>query len=368
MVGGIRPVPAEEQSGPQSEAPAYVPSEEEVRRAEAESWVNGLTLQQTVASVIMSSIPTTDATQLAVLMEDTGLGGFILMGANVPETPEQLEAETSALVVDPQMPPLVAIDEEGGSVKRLPWDDLPGADTLRTEDPAATQEAFAARATLLADVGINVNFGIVADFTDDPDSFIYSRTFGNTAEEAAPRVAAAVQGEAGTVASTLKHFPGHGVAAGDSHTSVPSSDIRFDDWLNDVALPFQAGIDEGAELVMMGHLAYLSVAPTPASLTPQWYDIARRELEFEGLLITDDLAMLEASGLTQYRDAATNVTNALAAGADMALIIDGMSAEGITDLIAQVTANAEAGQIPPERLHDAAVRVAELRLLLAEDS
>src|SRR5690606_27917271 len=159
----------------------------------------------------------TDGARLRQLMTDAALGGFILMGPNVPGTPAALASLTAALTLDEALPPLIAIDEEGGYVKRLPWDSFPGANTLRFGSASHVQAAFAGRAGLLRDAGVNVNFGVVADVTGDRRSFIYGRSLGDSGPSAAPRVAAAVEGERGVVSSTLKHFPGHGAAPGDSH-------------------------------------------------------------------------------------------------------------------------------------------------------
>src|SRR5690606_27031445 len=133
------------------------------------------------------------------------------------------------------------------------------------------------------------------------------------------RVAEAVAGERGIVLSTLKHFPGHGGAPGDSHRLIPMTDMSVDAWRANEAPPFQAGIDAGAELVMMGHLRYTAVDDAPASLSPAWYRILRDELGFTGVAVTDDLTMLEASGDPAYADPTANGVAALAAGADLLL-------------------------------------------------
>src|SRR5690606_11776417 len=157
------------------------------------------------------------------------------------------------------------------------------------------------RADLLGGSSVNVNFGIVADVTASRRSFIYGRSLGDSGTSAAPRVAAAVAGERGLVASTLKHFPGHGAAPGDSHVAIPRTGMSLERWRSGDGVPFQAGVNAGAELLMFGHLAYTAVSPTPASLEPEWYRIAREDLGFTGVTITDDLFMLHASGVPAYR-------------------------------------------------------------------
>lgn len=356
--------PPAEPTPSETAPPPPPPSPEELRHRRAVEIVDAMSTREQVASVVMGTAPGTDAASLRAYVAENGLGGFIIMGGNVPGTPEELRAIADGLVVDPELPPIIAIDQEGGEVSRLPWDGNPGADQLKFAPPADTAAAFGARAALLAEAGINTNFGIVADVPRSESSFIYGRALGADPAEAASRVAAAVDGEHGTVASTLKHFPGHGAAEGDSHFGVRGTDLGLEDWRQGDALPFAAGIDAGAELLMFGHLAYASVDPLPASLSPEWYRIARQDLGFTGVAVTDDLGMLLASGVPEFQDLPALVARALAAGADLALIVQEAEPEGMPALLDAVAAAADAGGIPAERLHDAAVRVAELRLAL----
>lgn len=348
--------------------PARMPTAAELRRVDALAWVDAASTRELAGSVIMATIVGTNTDQLRQLMVESGLGGFILMAGNVPGTADELSRVTEALTIDPALPPLIAIDEEGGVVKRIPWDPYPGANTLRWASEPDVHAAFAGRAELLAGVGVNVNFGVVADVTANPRSFIYSRTLGDDPTAAGQRVGAAVSGERGLVASTLKHFPGHGAAPGDSHFAVPRTGMTQDAWRSHDSVPFTAGIDAGAELLMFGHLSYTAVTSTPATLAPEWYVIARDELGFEGVIITDDLSMLRATGLAQYRDVGALAVTSLVAGADVALVVAGMDYGGVIALVDRVEAAANNGELSAERLRDAAIRVTELRLLLGEQA
>lgn len=324
-----------------------------------------MTVRERAASVVMGHVPTTDAAALRDYMASTGIGGFILMGANIPGDEGQLRAITDALTVDPANPPLIAIDQEGGDVSRLPWDGFPAPYALQQADSAAVEAAFAGRGALVRQAGANVNFGIVADVTADPSSFIHRRVLGATPDVAADHVAAAVHGEQGDVFSTLKHFPGHGAAAGDSHSSIPSTPMTLDQWRAADARPFAAGIAAGAPILMFGHLAYTAVDPAPASLSPEWHRIARDELGFDGVAITDDLGMLLDSGLPQYADPVANAVASLAAGNDMALMVAHSTPDTATAMVDGIVAAVESGALPAERLEDAAVHVAELRQAVA---
>jgi beta-N-acetylhexosaminidase len=277
-----------------------------------------------------------------------------------------LRAVTTAMTTDAAFPPLLAIDQEGGDVSRLSWDDLPSARTLRSAAPDETRDAFAARAALVARAGIDVNFGIVADVTADPGMFISRRALGTDPTAGAERVAAAVAGEGGQVLSTLKHFPGHGAAPGDSHAGIPQTDETRERWRATDAVPFAAGIRAGAPVLMFGHLRYSAVDAAPASLSAEWHRIAREELGFTGVSVTDDLGMLQASGEPAYADPVANAVQALAAGNDMVLAVvftDEGSAGRIVD---GIVAAVDAGVLPAARLDEAATRVAQLRLERAD--
>lgn len=355
---------------PSDEEPTTIriePAADDSLRAAATKLVAAMSTRERAASVVMGHIPTTDAAALGAYMQTTGIGGFILMGANVPGTEGQLRAVTAALTANPALPPLIAIDQEGGDVSRLPWDEFPSSVQLKSLPPEAAAGAFAARGALVERAGIGVNFGIVADYTSDPRSFIYRRSLGTTAPESAERVAAAVGGEGSFAASTLKHFPGHGAAPGDSHRGIPSTEMPYDQWRAGEALPFEAGIGARAPLVMFGHLAYTAVDPAPASLSAEWHRIVRDELGFDGVNITDDLGMLQNSGMPEYQDPVANAVAAITAGNDMVLAVVSSNAETAPRMVDGIAAAVDAGTLPVERLEAAAVRVAELRLTLAAE-
>lgn len=337
------------------------PSSRESLRAHASALVAAMTTEQRAASIVMGHIPTTDAAALTAYMQQ-GLGGFLLMGANIPADESQVTTLTTALTVDPTLPPLLAIDQEGGIVSRLGSDDYPASTTLKSLPVGATSAAFSARAALLVRSGIDVNFGTVADVPADPASFIYGRALGADPASAAERVVAATTAQEPVVFSTLKHFPGHGAAPGDSHHAIPTTDEPIDVWRATDAVPFSDGIDAGASLLMFGHLAFTAVDAAPASLSPAWHAIARDELGFDGVIVTDDLGMLQSSGIPEYADPVANAVTALAAGSDLLLMVAGSTAETAGDMVAGITAAVDAGTIPAERLDDAATRVMLLRL------
>ncbi|UTT54460.1 glycoside hydrolase family 3 N-terminal domain-containing protein [Microbacterium maritypicum] len=330
----------------------------------ATALVKAMPVPEQASTVVMGHVVGTDPGALRAYME-SGLGGFILMGANIPASEAELQALTAALTVDPTLPPLIAVDQEGGLVSRLNGDDHAASTSLKGLPVSETSAAFAARGSLVARAGITVNFGTVADYTADPGSFIHGRALGTDPAGAAERVAAATGAQEQFLASTLKHFPGHGAAPGDSHHAIPSTTMGLEEWRATAAVPFAAGIDAGASLLMYGHLAYTAVDTLPASLSPTWHEIARDELGFTGVAVTDDLGMLLSSGDPAYADPVANGVAAIAAGNDLVLMVAGSDAQTAGSMVHGITAAVETGTLSPERLEEAATRVVALRLQLS---
>ncbi len=331
----------------------------------ADDRLSVMTIDQKIESMIMAHLAGTDAVQLRDFAAGNGLGGLILMGDNVPEPSALLAGMTPIVSAEPGLPLLLAIDQEGGIVRRIPTDYAASAEDLRWLDPLAAREAFASRGSLLAALGVSVNFGIVADVTGDPDSFMFDRSMGSTPSDAAARVAEAVVGESGTVLSTLKHFPGHGVAPGDSHSSIPTTPMGLDEWRAGHEEPFAAGIAAGAEFVMFGHLQFDAIDPQPATLSPTWHALLRTELGFDGIIITDDMLMLQNSGRADLADPYQNAVRAVAAGNTMLLYVGAVDVPGV---VASVRAAVDSGAITAETIDDAARRILVVRRTLSGET
>lgn len=286
-----------------------------------------------------------------------GLAGVCLYGENVA-SPAQLRALVGAIrAAKPDA--LVAIDEEGGDVTRLSYRDgspYPGAALLgRVDDIELTAVVGRAVANDLAAVGVDLNLAPVADVNSDPrNPVIGVRSFGADPALAARHVAAFTAAhEAAGVATSVKHFPGHGDTAADSHLALPVVDVSLDALRARDLPPFRAAIEAGARTVMSSHILLPQVDPSgPATFSTRILgDLLRRELGFDGAIVSDALDMAGASGRIGIPAAAAR---ALAAGCDLLCLGTGGSPE-------QLDAIADAVRVvDPERLDDAAARVAAL--------
>lgn len=347
---------------------------EDAERHWVQQKVQTLSLAEKAGKVLMLHLPGTSGSQLKSFADQHQLGGLILMGSNIPAQESQLASITSTINSGRELPLLLAIDQEGGVVRRLrSLDSFPAGAQIRNGTTAVAQQAFQRRGAMLESLGVNVNFGIVADVTSNSRSFIWSRILGATPADSANKVAAAVSGEHGFVFSTLKHFPGHGAVAGDSHIGIPQTNLGFADWNATAAKPFQAGIEAGAELVMMGHLVFSAVDPLPAVFSEKWYSILRDDLGFEGIIITDDMLMLNSSGDRRYNaDPAANGVAALRAGATMILYVlspnESLSKTTAAKIRQAVVTAVESGTLPAEALDQKVELILSYQRQLASDT
>ena len=258
------------------------------------------------------------------------VGGVVLFGKNIADA-GQLTAFTADLQAAGRVPLLLAVDEEGGAVARLANSgalDLPryeSAAAVGAEGPEAVRTIYRIIGGYLRDFGFALDFAPVADVNTNPDNpVIGSRAFSADPQTAAACVRAAVEGlgEAGVLAC-LKHFPGHGDTAQDSHEEAAVTEktlaaLRSGEWA-----PFAAGIAAGAPLVMVGHITAPNALPPAESDRLAGFsatvlnDWLRGELGFEGLVVTDSLAM---GAVTRRYSPGEAALAALQAGADLLLM------------------------------------------------
>jgi beta-N-acetylhexosaminidase len=255
-----------------------------------------------------------------------------------------------------RIPLQVATDQEQGVVTRIgpPATQFPGSMALgagRSAPDARTAAAITGR-ELLA-MGVNTNFAPDCDVNVNPlNPVIGTRSFSSRPELAAQLAAAQVAGyqRDGGVASSAKHFPGHGDTATDSHVAFPVITHTREQWEAIDAPPFRAAIKEQIDMIMTAHLSFpaLDDSGNPATLSkPILTGVLRGELGYEGVIVTDSLAMQGVRDL--YGDAEVAV-RALMAGVDQLLMTPAMD-----EAYAAVIEAARSGRIAPDEL-DAKVR------------
>ncbi|RLP88413.1 glycoside hydrolase family 3 protein [Micromonospora sp. CV4] len=293
-----------------------------------------------------------------------GLGSVVLFARNVVD-PAQVAALTATLRAErPDV--IVAIDEEAGDVTRIEsvhGSSRPGNFALGAVDDAELTEAVARDLGVeLATAGITLNYAPDADVNSNPaNPVIGVRSFGADPTLVARHTAAWVRGlQAGGVAACAKHFPGHGDTRVDSHHALPR--ITADRERLDACelAPFRAAVTAGVQAVMTGHLLVPALDPQlPATLSARILGgLLRDELGFSGVVVTDAVEMRAVAD--RYGFAGATV-RALAAGAD-AICIGGERADeqAARELRDAIVAAVVSGELPEERLAEAAKRVGQL--------
>ena len=250
-------------------------------------------------------------------------GGVVLMGRNAgtpSETRKLSRAIREACVESGAALPFIATDHEGGRVQRLRdgFTQFPPARELGKLGAQSVSIAGMTAAAELRDAGINLNFAPVCDVpTHREDTVIADRAWSDDSITASLLVAEYVRGAGTTVLSCAKHFPGHGGVGVDSHKGLPVFEGTRAE-LGSHLGPFRAAIAAGVGAIMTGHIAVpaLDESGAPASLSqPLTTGLLRDELNFRGLVVTDDLEM----GALKTLDAGEVAVRALQAGNDVLL-------------------------------------------------
>ncbi|MCU1544249.1 MAG: beta-N-acetylhexosaminidase [Microbacteriaceae bacterium] len=297
-----------------------------------------------------------------------GLAGVCLFGDNVASR-DELRALTAAITTaNPDA--LIAIDEEGGDVSRLyqrTGSPFPGNALLgHIDDAAYTSSVATAVARELRDVGVNLNFAPDVDINSNPDNPVIGvRSFGDDASLVARHSAAWVAAhEAAGVAVSAKHFPGHGDTAQDSHLALPVVDLPLHALRARELLPFEAAIAAGASSIMSSHIMLPQLdAVNPATFSSGILGgLLRDELGFTGVIVTDALDMVGASGEIGIPEAAVR---AIAAGCDLLCIGTDNSDAQLDEIERAIDAAVVEGRLDAGRLHDAGRRNVELARSLA---
>ncbi len=299
-----------------------------------------------------------EASTTAARVRDLQLGSVIIMSA--PGSESVVADWTRNWQATAETPLLISIDQEGGVVSRLR-----GSAHIQTAQRSITDKATAydvasERATALQMLGINANYAPVLDSSVSSDSFMYPRVFRDP-EMIAPLADAMVRGylENGVVA-VPKHFPGHPDTSDDSHLALPRLDMTTKEYI----LHTQQFTDLIAlgdtKMLMTAHVLVPALDPDfPATVSPIVLTDLRDRIGYDGIIITDDLAMQAISDRWSYEEAAVL---ALQAGADMIMLA--AEPENASSTVAAVIKAVETGELSRERVFEAYNRVMSVKASL----
>lgn len=293
-------------------------TQEEVN--DIEKIVSKMTLEQKVGQMFFARCPEKDVIDE---IKKYNFGGCLLFARDTKgETKDSLKAKLNDYQENSLYPMFIGVDEEGGIVNRVSkyknfravpfWAPQElykegGFDLIKTD----TEE----KSDLLLSLGININFAPVCDISENSDDYIYARTFGKNSEETGKYVSDVVKTmNSKKIGSVLKHFPGYG-NNNDTHKGIAYDKRTLESFENSDLVPFKEGIKSGAKCILVSHnIVYCFDDKNPASLSKKVHDYIRDNLNFEGVIITDDLVM---EGITDLMGVEKSAVVAINSGNDL---------------------------------------------------
>ena len=285
------------------------------------------------------------------------VGGFILFAKDFENhTMKSISDEISAIQNESSLPLTIAVDEEGGYVTRvsrftnfIDSKFLSPKEYYETGGYELLEQMENEKISLLKNIGINLNLAPVVDIPTSPNDFIYSRSFGLDAKETSIFAKNMVKySKNNYFSSCLKHFPGYGNNV-DTHTGIAIDKREYEEFKNNDFKPFEAGIKANGPMILVNHnIVNCMDEKLPASLSKEVHDILRDDLEFSGLVITDDLAM---DAVKKYVENGEAAVQAVLAGNDM--IISSEFAKQKAEVVKAV----EDGKISEDIINTAVKRI-----------
>ena len=340
---------------------------EEIKQETVQGKMDAMTLEEKVGQLFMVDFRNNeDGSGMTVLsqkaveeIENYHVGGVILFAENL-DTLEQTQKLTQDMQDAAAIPLFIGIDEEGGRVSRLNKSNIPH-ETISAAgemtEPAQAEAAGKSIGEILTEIGVNVDFAPVADVNTNPDNpVIGDRAYSSDPNQAADMVCAFLKGLQGTgVSGTVKHFPGHGDTAADSHKGevFVSHDLER---LKEVEfVPFAKAIENGVDFVMVGHIKTPNATSDnlPATLSAQTVKFLRQDLGYDGVAITDAMNM---QAISDYYGIGESTVLAVLAGIDIVLMPGDLN-EAYGALLDGV----KNGRISEEQLEESLMRILSLK-------
>lgn len=340
-------------------APAE-PTEADKKEDMIDNVIAYMTLEEKVGQMFMgcfqSGMPETAA------VAEYKLGGILLFRSTFEEIgPEYFETCTDSINEAFTLDPVIAVDEEGGTVVRVSaspyYRSAPFKSPRRLYEEGGIDAIIAdthEKNQLLSSLGINMNLAPVCDISMDPGAFMYDRSLGQDAKVTSQYVSAVVNAcRDDKMGTCLKHFPGYGNTS-DTHQGIATDSRAYKEFKKSDFKPFEAGIEAGASCVLVSHNTVTSIDPDrPASLSRKVIDILREDLGYDGVVITDDLSM---GAITQSASETDCAILAVKAGND--ILCSGAYKVQIPAVIQAVND----GTITEKRINKSVRRILQMKL------
>lgn len=355
-------------------------SEEEILQMKIEEIMEGMSLEEKTAQMFMITpealtgvgqvLKAGDMTREAI--NEYPVGGLIYFTQNLQD-PEQVRKMTGNVQNFSEerigLPMLLSVDEEGGTVTRF------GGNAAFDYDASADMDAIGASGdtrlayelgekigSFLHSLGINMDNAPDADVLSNPaNTVVKDRSFGSDCSVVSEMALAELKGlEDQGVKGVLKHFPGHGATTADTHAGYAYTDASLEEMKTNELVPFQDGIEAGADIIMAGHISCPQVTGNeePASLSEKMInEVLREDMGFSGVVITDAMNM---GAIAENYSPAEAAVKAVLAGVDMILMPEDFS-QAYTGVLNAV----KSGKITEERIDASVYRIVKLKLQIS---
>ena len=312
---------------------------------QAYNTLNTLSLDEKIGQLLLARYPDKD-------INNYNVAGYVFFEKDFKDkNKEQVINMIDNLSKTAKIPLLTAVDEEGGKINRISTNPNLSASPFKGSKEIydasgldGIMEDIKIKSKLLSSLHLNVNLAPVVDMSTDTKSYIYDRTIGYGVDITSKYADTVIFASKGSeVSYVLKHFPGYGDNT-DTHNGESTDDTPYDEIINNNILPFKAGIEAGAEAVLVSHNKFTSIDAIPATLSSAIHNLLRSNLGFTGVIITDDLDM----GAT--KNISDRYVNALLAGNNLLIVTDYDAA------FKQIKSGIESGKVTEDYINKVVLR------------
>lgn len=328
--------------------------------------IERMSIDEKLGQLIFAGVAGTTLTdEIKELIDRYKVGGIILYANNMKDPTQSVELlnDLKSTNESNPLPLFLGVDQEGGRVSRLPgqMSKLPTNSKIgEINDPELSNEIGELLGYQLNAFGFNMNFAPVLDINSNPNNpVIGDRSFGSDPEVVSNLGIETMKGmQSQKVIPVIKHFPGHGDTADDSHLELPSVNKSIDELHHMELIPFRQAINSGADVVMIAHLLLPQLdATNPATLSHSIVtDLLRNDLDYEGVIITDDMTM---QAITNHHDIGTAAVEAINAGNDIVMVAhDYKSIISAIDALKNAVQN---GVLTEQRIDESLQRIIALK-------
>lgn len=342
-------------------------SKEELEVKRLDDFINNLSLEEKLGQMLIVGFDGYEVNDdFRKIIEDYKIGGVILFKRNIQNSKQLLDLNNNIKMINSKnkLPLFISVDEEGGTVTRLPEGStkFPSNQVIgKINDKNLSYEIGNIIGTELKAFGFNMDFAPVLDIYSNPENTVIgNRAFGNNPKIVSTLGIATMKGlQKSKVIPVVKHFPGHGDTKLDSHIGLPVIDYPKERLDNFELIPFKNAINEGADVVMAAHILFPEIDNTkkPATLSKKILtDILRVQLNFEGVIITDDFEMGAITNNYEIKDAAVE---SIKAGTDIILVCH--TAEKQIEILEGLKEAVHNDEISIERIDQSVKRIIKLK-------